>query len=147
MVKLSEIKEGQEFNYEYGPVTRDMITEYGNASGDKNPIHMDENFAVKYGKLGGVIAHGMLSLGIAIKFLSDLVGDGEIINVDSQMRGMVRPGDMYILNYKIEKIDGDKVSIDITEKSKTPIKIEKDGEIVKKFEAEEKGGIKQKDID
>ena len=42
-------------------VTREQIDEYAEASGDRNPIHLDEDFARSVG-LPGVIAHGMLAM-------------------------------------------------------------------------------------
>jgi acyl dehydratase len=147
MVKLSEISVGKTFEFKYGPVTREMIINYGNASGDKNPIHMNDDFAVNVAKLGGVIAHGMLSYGILIKHLSDVMGDGKLITISGEMRGMVRPGDDYILTYKVKAIDGNKVTFEIIEDSFTPIKLEKDGQLVKKFEADEKGWVTEKDVE
>ncbi|MHA1338489.1 MAG: MaoC family dehydratase [Promethearchaeota archaeon] len=146
MVKLSEIEVGKEFYFEYGPINRETIKNYGLASGDKNPIHMNDDFATNVGKLNGVIAHGMLSFGIMIRFLSDLVGDGKIIKVGGEMRGMVRPGDTYHIKYIVKEINGNQVKFDIIEESKTKIRIEKDGQIIKKFEAEERGWISEKDI-
>ncbi|MHA1820253.1 MAG: MaoC family dehydratase [Promethearchaeota archaeon] len=146
-LKLSELKEGQEFEFTYGPITREGIKAYASASGDKNPIHINEDFATNVGKLKGVIAHGMYSFGIASRFISDLAGDAKVIRLGCQMRGMVRPGDDLVMKAVIKKIDGKKVSIEVQQYSKTKIKIEKDGQVVKKFEAEERGWISQKDID
>lgn len=146
MVKLSEIKEGKKFSFTYGPVTREMITEYGLASGDKNPIHMNEEFAINVGKLGGVIAHGMLSFGIINRFLSDLVGDGKVISTYAEMRGMIRPGDSWIVNFTVKKIEGKKVTFEILEEGVTKLRIEKNGQVVKKFEADEKNWFSEKEI-
>jgi acyl dehydratase len=146
MVKLKDVKVGQKFTYTYGPVTREMILEYGNASGDKNPIHMNEEFAINVGKLGGVIAHGMLSFGILNRFISDLVGDGKVISTYAEMRGMIRPGDSYIVNFTVKKIEGKKVTLEVLEEGKTQLRIEKGGKVVKKFEADEKNWFSEKEI-
>jgi len=45
-----------------GPITKDDLKRYGTASGDPNPIHLDEEFAKSAG-YPGVFAHGMLSMG------------------------------------------------------------------------------------
>ena len=42
-----------------GPINQDGLVLYANASGDQNPIHIDQNFAKKSG-LPDVIAHGCL---------------------------------------------------------------------------------------
>ena len=46
------------------PLTRADLVAYAEASGDPNPIHQDEDVARSVG-LPGVIAHGMLTLGLA----------------------------------------------------------------------------------
>lgn len=45
-------------------ITREQVRDYAEASGDHNPIHLDPEFAKKAG-LPDVIAHGMLSMGLA----------------------------------------------------------------------------------
>jgi acyl dehydratase len=147
MVKLSELKVGKQLTYVYGPVTREGIIKYANASGDKNNIHTDDDFAVKM-KLKGVIAHGLYSFGMVTRCLGEIAGnEGVILKVGGQMRGMVRPGDDWIINLTVKAIHDDLVDFEFVEQSKTPIKIvNAAGDIVKKFEAEERGWIDEKDI-
>src|SRR5262245_33853087 len=45
-----------------GPIQQIQLTRYAGASGDFNPIHQDDEFAKAAG-MGGVFAHGMLSMG------------------------------------------------------------------------------------
>ncbi|OLS16260.1 MAG: hypothetical protein RBG13Loki_0083 [Promethearchaeota archaeon CR_4] len=146
MVKLSEVKVGQEFVDVVKNITREQITKYGNASGDRNPIHMDEKFATDVAGLKGVIAHGLLWMGFVGKFLTQLVDNGKIIKWGGQFRGQVRPGDDVETKVKVTKIEGNKVSVEINQFSSTPIKVEKGGQVVKKFEAEEKGWVDEKDV-
>lgn len=47
-------------------LTRDSLVRYGGASGDFNPIHYRDDVAQSVG-LDGVLAHGMLTMGIAIQ--------------------------------------------------------------------------------
>ena len=54
-------------------VDRELLKRYANASGDQNPIHQDETFAINVG-LPNVIAHGMLTMGLVGKFASDWAG-------------------------------------------------------------------------
>src|SRR4029079_15816865 len=51
-----------------GPISRDDLKAYAAASGDPNPIHVDEEFAKNAG-YPGVFAHGMLSMGYVGEFL------------------------------------------------------------------------------
>ena len=54
-------------------VNRALLKEYADASGDQNPIHQNEEFAVSVG-LPNVIAHGMLTMALVGKYLSDFAG-------------------------------------------------------------------------
>jgi acyl dehydratase len=52
---------------------RAMLKQYADASGDQNPIHQNEEFAVSVG-LPNVIAHGMLTMALVGKYVSDFAG-------------------------------------------------------------------------
>jgi acyl dehydratase len=70
--------------------TREQIDAYARASGDTNPIHVDEEFARSVG-LPGVIAHGMLQMGL----LARVAGEpGRLRRLSCRFAGMVRPGDV-----------------------------------------------------
>ncbi|GAB3039231.1 MaoC/PaaZ C-terminal domain-containing protein [Parafrigoribacterium mesophilum] len=65
-------------------ITRDNLVKYAGASGDFNPIHYRDDIAQSVG-LPGVLAHGMLTMGIAIQPVVDWLGDPAKI-VDYQVR-------------------------------------------------------------
>lgn len=50
---------------------------YAGASGDLNPLHFDEDFAAQVSPTGGVIAHGMYSMGMASRVLTGWAGGPE----------------------------------------------------------------------
>jgi acyl dehydratase len=52
---------------------RALLKQYADASGDQNPIHQNEEFALSVG-LPNVIAHGMLTMALVGKFVSDFAG-------------------------------------------------------------------------
>lgn len=54
-------------------VNRALLKQYADASGDQNPIHQDEAFAKSVG-LPDVIAHGMLTLALVGKYVSEIAG-------------------------------------------------------------------------
>jgi len=54
-------------------VTRADLVRYAGASGDFNPIHWNERYAVKVG-LPGVIAHGMLTMALVGRAVTEWVG-------------------------------------------------------------------------
>lgn len=55
-------------------VRRQDLIAYAGASGDSNPIHWSDRVARKVG-LSGVVAHGMYTMGLAARVVSDWVGD------------------------------------------------------------------------
>lgn len=55
-------------------LTRESLVRYAGASGDFNPIHYRDDIATAVG-LPGVLAHGMLTMGIAVGTLAEALGD------------------------------------------------------------------------
>ena len=55
-------------------LSRDSLVRYAGASGDFNPIHYRDDIAQSVG-LPGVLAHGMLTMGVAVQPVVDWVGD------------------------------------------------------------------------
>ncbi|MDQ2942180.1 MAG: MaoC family dehydratase N-terminal domain-containing protein [Candidatus Dormibacteraeota bacterium] len=74
--------------------TKEQIAAYAEASGDRNPIHLDDEFARKVG-LPGVIAHGMLQMGLAGSIAAEAAGGPEKLRrLYCRFAGMVLPGDV-----------------------------------------------------
>ncbi|TFB67620.1 MaoC family dehydratase [Cryobacterium sp. Hz9] len=65
-------------------LTRDSLVRYAGASGDFNPIHYRDDIAQAVG-LSGVLAHGMLTMGLAVQPVVDWAGDPARV-VDYQVR-------------------------------------------------------------
>jgi len=55
-------------------LTRESLVRYAGASGDFNPIHYRDDVATRVG-LPGVLAHGMLTMGLGAGFVTDWSGD------------------------------------------------------------------------
>jgi acyl dehydratase len=87
-LNISDVFVGQELPALDLTFTRADLVAYANASGDQNPIHQDEAFAKSVG-LPDVIAHGMLTMGRAIRVATDWVGDPTAV-IDYSVR-MTRP--------------------------------------------------------
>ncbi|SEJ14873.1 MaoC/PaaZ C-terminal domain-containing protein [Demequina mangrovi] len=64
-------------------LTRDSLVRYAGASGDFNPIHYNDAFAESVG-LPGVIAHGMLTLGIAASVVEEWAGPGNVVDLQTR---------------------------------------------------------------
>ena len=71
---------------------RGQITAYAAASGDHNPIHLDDDFARSVG-LPGVIAHGMLQMGILAVVAEQAAGERPLRRLACRFAGVVVPGD------------------------------------------------------
>jgi acyl dehydratase len=149
MVKISDLKVGDVVKSEFDGITRDVLKMYAKASGDSNPIHTNDAIAEKAG-LKGIIAHGLFSFGFITKLFEDWLEQekfGKLIDISVEMRGMVRVGDLLITEAKVNKIEGKRVHFDVTQTTITNIDIkDKDGNIVKQFEAGERGYISEKDV-
>ena len=77
-----------------GPITRDELKVYGAASGDPNPIHIDDEFAKNAG-YPGVFAHGMLSMGYLGEFLVQAGGTPESVKkFRARFAKLTWPGDV-----------------------------------------------------
>jgi acyl dehydratase len=73
--------------------TREQIAAYAEAGGDHNPIHLDDDFARSVG-LPGVIAHGLLQMGILGTVAAEAAGGpGHLKRLLVRFAGMVLPGD------------------------------------------------------
>jgi acyl dehydratase len=87
------IRSGQTLPALTKQVTVEQIQQYAEASGDRNPIHVDETFARAAG-LPGVIAHGMLTMAFANQMVTDWLGDRSLVKkLQGRFAGMVLPGD------------------------------------------------------
>ena len=72
---------------------RTQIVQYAGASGDYNPVHTDEKFVKEVAGYPTVFAHGMLTMGMAGKLITDFVGDGRLTKYGVRFVNQVWPGD------------------------------------------------------
>ncbi|MBI5159943.1 MAG: MaoC family dehydratase N-terminal domain-containing protein [Micrococcales bacterium] len=100
-------------------LTRDSLVRYAGASGDFNPIHYRDDVAAFVG-LPGVLAHGMLTMGVAVQPVIDWLGGDSGRVLDYRTR-FTRPvvvdpveGAELEVTAKIGALDGERVRIDLT---------------------------------
>jgi acyl dehydratase len=74
-------------------LSRTQIVQYAGASGDFNPIHHDETFATGSAGYPSVFAHGMLTMGLTGRLLTDWLGDGVLREFGVRFVSQVWPGD------------------------------------------------------
>ncbi len=98
--------------------TRERLIRYAGASTDFNPIHYSEHFARQAG-LPGVIAHGMLTMGTALRVVTNWVGDPSRVTSYSARftRPVVVPDDAdgveVEFNARVSAIEGSLVTVSI----------------------------------
>lgn len=78
-------------------IDRELLKRYAEASGDRNPIHQDEAFAKSVG-LPDVIAHGMLTMALVGKFVTDWAGGSAAVKEFSArfVKPVVVPADQKV---------------------------------------------------
>lgn len=77
MPAFEEVEVGQQIPSETQKVEQAMLIQYAGASGDFNPLHWQEEFAAQVSPTGGVIAHGMLSMGLVSRAVTRWAGGPE----------------------------------------------------------------------
>lgn len=99
-------------------LTRESLVRYAGASGDFNPIHYRDDVAAEVG-LPGVLAHGMLTMGIAVETLIPWLGDaGRILEYGVRFTRPVvvaaQDGADLTITAKVGAVDDDSARIDLT---------------------------------
>ncbi len=74
-------------------LSRTQIVQYAGASGDYNPLHHDEIYTTKVAGYPSIFAHGMLTMGLTGKVVTDYVGDGTLTRFGVRFTNQVWPGD------------------------------------------------------
>ena len=88
-------------------LTRTQIVMYAGASGDYNPLHTDEIYATQVAGYPSVFAHGMLTMGMTGRALTDWVGDGRLTAYGVRFAKQVWPGDALTATVTVEAIRAD----------------------------------------
>jgi acyl dehydratase len=74
-------------------LSRTQLVMYAGASGDYNPLHTDDVYTREVAGYPGVFAHGMLTMGMTGRVLTDWVGDGRLTKYGVRFSKQVWPGD------------------------------------------------------
>jgi len=99
-------------------LTRESLVRYAGASGDFNPIHYRDDVAAAVG-LPGVLAHGMLTMGLAVETIVPWLGDsGRILEYGVRFTRPVvvdpEEGAQLRIVAKVGTVDDDSARIDLT---------------------------------
>ncbi|MFF2998979.1 MaoC family dehydratase [Streptomyces sp. NPDC057950] len=119
-ITYGDVEVGTELPPQTFSVTRATLVRYAGASGDFNPIHWNEKFAVEVG-LPDVIAHGMFTMAEAIRVVTDWVGDpGAVVEYGVRFtKPVVVPNDDKGATVEVSakvgaKLDDNTVRVDLT---------------------------------
>lgn len=85
-------------------LTRTRLVQYAGASGDYNPVHTDELYTTKVAGYPSVFAHGMLTMGMTGRMLTNYVGDGRLTKYGVRFTRQVWPGDSLTATATVEAI-------------------------------------------
>ena len=99
-------------------IDRAMLKAYADASGDQNPIHQNEEFALSVG-LPNVIAHGMLTMALVGKYVTDWAGGAVAVQEFSArfVKPVIVPAGQKVdltVSATVSEIDGDRISITLS---------------------------------
>jgi acyl dehydratase len=96
---------------------RTQIVQYAGSSGDYNPLHTDEIFTTKVAGYPSVFAHGMLTMGMTGKMLTDYVGDARLTKYGVRFTSQVWPGDTLDATATVKELKDGLVELDIETKN------------------------------
>jgi acyl dehydratase len=92
---------------------RAQIMQYAGASGDFSPQHVDEVYNTRVAGYPSVFGHGMLTMAMTGRMLTDWVGDGRLTRFGFQFRQQVWPGDSVIATGVVRETRDGVTEIDI----------------------------------
>lgn len=87
---------------------------YAGASGDLNPLHFDESIASQISPTGGIIAHGMYSMGLASRVLTAFAGGPEnVIEIDVRFTKPWPLGTSTTFGGTVKEVGDDEIVVDL----------------------------------
>ena len=99
-------------------IDRALLVAYANASGDQNPIHQNEEFALSVG-LPNVIAHGMLTMALVGKYVTDWAGGSASVKEFGArfVKPVIVPAGQKVdltVSATVAEITGDRISLTLS---------------------------------
>lgn len=111
MPALSEVAVGTRVPERAELVDQERVLRYAGASGDFNPLHWDPEFAAGVSPTGGVIAHGMLSMGLVSAAVADWAGGAECVrSLSASFRAPCPVGETLTIGGEVIEVDEDEAT-------------------------------------
>lgn len=112
MIKVGDVIPERVFE-----IDRALLKAYADASGDQNPIHQNEEVAISVG-LPNVIAHGMLTMALVGKYISDWAGGSANVKEFSArfIKPVIVPTEVKVdltVGATVTEVDGDRIKLDL----------------------------------
>ena len=105
MTSFGSVRLGEELPAESRVVTREDVRAYAEASGDRNPLHLDDAAARAAG-FDGVIAHGMFTMGHLASAVTAWAGEGAFVRrMRVQFRAPVAMGERIVARGRVRSVD------------------------------------------
>jgi acyl dehydratase len=126
MASFEDLRTGDELPELRRRVAQEDVRAYADASGDHNPLHQDEAVARAAG-FGGVIAHGMFTMGHLVSAILGWAGDGAFLSrIRVQFRAPVFVGETIVAGGRIGALDAERRSATLD----VWVTVERDGGVV-----------------
>ena len=114
-LKASQIQVGDTYSERVvEDLKRTQIVQYAGTSGDYNPLHTDDKFTTEVAGYPGVFAHGMLTMGMSGRVVTDWVGDGRITKYGVRFAKQVWPGDTLTTTVTVTAVEGDTADFSVS---------------------------------
>jgi acyl dehydratase len=114
---MSTFTVGQELAPHTFIINRKKLVVYAEASGDRNPIHLNEEIAKSVG-LENVIAHGMYTMGLAGQYVSTIVGSANVKEFSARFtKPVVVPADTdveLVVSATVTEVNPDSIRLEIS---------------------------------
>jgi acyl dehydratase len=105
---MTRLTQGQQLPERRVTLDQATLIRYAGVSEDFNPLHWDADFAGAVSPTGGVIAHGMLSMGMLSGVLTDWLGDaGRVRSMACQFKAPCPVGATVVLGGEVIDVDTD----------------------------------------
>jgi len=91
-------------------VTRTQLVQFSGASGDYNPLHSDERYATEVAGFPSVFAHGMLTMGMTGRVITDWFGPEAVLSYGARFVAQVWPGDRLVATATVGTVRDDGVA-------------------------------------
>jgi acyl dehydratase len=121
-LKASQLKVGDTYTEcLVEDLKRTQIVMYAGTSGDYNPLHTDEIYTTQIAKYPSVFAHGMLTMGMTGRMLTNYVGDGRLTKYGVRFTSQVWPGDTLHSTATVESVANGIVNLNVETRNQNDV--------------------------